>query len=115
MKRGLWLDVLIGIWLIIDSFILPSAGMAVHAWSANDVILGILLIAFSWWMLATVAPQVGAAWLAILSGIWLIIAPFVLGYSHVGAAVSNDIICGVLAIIVTATASTAFTRRQTVA
>jgi hypothetical protein len=46
--------------------------------------------------------SIGASWLNIVAGIWLIIAPFVLGYFN-GTARTNDIwlgiIVGVLAII----------------
>lgn len=38
-------------------------------------------------------------WLGIVFGIWLIIAPFVLGYSNVVNAMWNDIILGILIAI----------------
>lgn len=38
-------------------------------------------------------------WLGIIFGIWLIIAPFVLGYSNVVNAMWNDIILGILVTI----------------
>ncbi|MGB9804106.1 SPW repeat protein [Desulfofundulus sp.] len=39
-------------------------------------------------------------WLGIVIGIWLIIAPFVLGYSRVVNAMWNDIIIGILVAVV---------------
>lgn len=39
-------------------------------------------------------------WLGIILGIWLIIAPFVLGYSNVINAMWNDIIIGILVAVV---------------
>lgn len=38
-------------------------------------------------------------WLGIVFGIWLIIAPFVLGYSNVVNAMWNDIILGILVAV----------------
>nr|WP_152946416.1 SPW repeat protein [Desulfofundulus thermobenzoicus] len=37
--------------------------------------------------------------MGIIFGIWLIIAPFVLGYSHVVNAMWNDIILGILVAV----------------
>jgi hypothetical protein len=112
MRRAIWINLIVGIWLIIAPFALSAAGVA-SAWAANDGILGILLIVFSWWMLGAVTPPAGAAWFEVLCGIWLIIAPFALGYRGTATAVSNDVICGIIAIIVAAAAAQATTRTPT--
>jgi len=39
------------------------------------------------------------AWLGIIFGIWLIIAPFVLGYSQITNALWNDIILGIVVAV----------------
>lgn len=51
-------------------------------------------------------------WIGIVFGIWLIIAPFILGYAHNPTAMWNDIILG---IIITAGSYTLLTedRRKT--
>jgi hypothetical protein len=113
-KGSVWINLLVGIWLIIAPFALAIGGVN-SVWATNDVILGILLIAFSWWMLAAIAPPTGAAWFEILCGIWLIVAPFVLRYSDVLHARWNDVVCGIIAIIVAAVASWATTHRPTLA
>jgi hypothetical protein len=41
-------------------------------------------------------------WLAIAGGVWLIIAPFILGYGSNTTAMLNDIIMGVLTLLFTA-------------
>ena len=115
MKASIWINLLLGIWLIIAPFALPaSVGMS-HAWATNDVVIGVLLIAFSWWILAAIAPPTGAAWFEILCGVWLIVAPFAFGYGATMSAVWNDVVCGIIAIVVAAVASNAITRRPTVA
>lgn len=39
-------------------------------------------------------------WLNVILGIWLIVAPFVLGYSTLTNAMYNDIIVGVLVAVI---------------
>lgn len=43
-----------------------------------------------------------ASGINIIAGIWLIIAPFVIGYQGLEAAVWNDIICGAIVLILAA-------------
>jgi hypothetical protein len=114
MKGSVIINLLVGVWLIIAPFALRARTMW-NAWYVNDVVLGILLIAFSWWMLAAIAPPIGAAWFEILCGLWLIVAPFVLGYSVRMSAVWNDVICGIIAIVVAAIASRQMARTPTIA
>lgn len=38
-------------------------------------------------------------WLFIIAGLWLIIAPFVLGYAQ-GAAMGNDLVVGIILALV---------------
>ncbi len=109
MKGSIWINVLVGIWLIIAPFAMP-AGAAMTARAVNDVVLGILLIGFSWYVLAATLPATGAAYLEIVCGAWLIIAPFVLRYSGAAAAVWNDVVCGIIALVVAAIAAQATTR-----
>lgn len=37
-----------------------------------------------------------AGWIPLILGLWLIAAPFVLGYSHISAAMFNDVIVGIV-------------------
>jgi len=39
------------------------------------------------------------AWVTVALGVWLIIAPFVLGYSNIIVALWNDVIVGVLVAV----------------
>jgi len=109
MKGITWINLLLGIWLIVAAIARGAMGVVM----TNDVILGILLIAFSWWMLGALVPPVGAAWFEILCGIWLIVAPFVLRYADLRGATSNDVVAGIVTVIVAAVASYAITRTPT--
>ncbi len=106
MKGITWINLLLGVWLIVAAIARGATGAAM----ANDVILGILLIAFSWWMLGAIAAPIGTAWFEMLCGIWLIVAPFVLGYGQVKAAMATDVVIGIVTIIVAAIAARAMTQ-----
>jgi hypothetical protein len=96
MKRISWINLILGIWLVISPLLVGYSTS--HIPAGNNVILGLLLIASSWWILASDTIEVG--WFQILCGIWLIIAPFVLGYHALTSAMANDVIVGIIALIV---------------
>jgi len=98
MKRVSWINLILGIWLILAPFVLGSLGL--RATVGNDMILGILLIASSWWILAAMTQAVGVSWFQMLCGIWLVIAPFVLRYRDVSHALANDVVVGVIVFVV---------------
>jgi len=99
MKRITWINLILGLWLIIAPFVLGYAGL-VHAAAVQDVIMGIIIAAFSWWILAAMSPLIGAGWFQILCGIWVLIGPFVLGYSGLAVAKANDVTVGIIVLIV---------------
>jgi SPW repeat-containing protein len=106
MKGITWINVLVGIWLIVAAIARGAMGVAM----ANDVVLGVLLIAFSWWILGAVAAPVGTAWFEMLCGVWLIVAPFALGYNHLRSAMANDVVMGIVTIVVAAIAARTMTQ-----
>ena len=95
-------DMVAGVWLIIAPFTLNYAANGGSV--ANDVTVGIIVL------LLAAARVMGnnyrvswPSWLNVVLGVWLIIAPFALGYPSGSGAMYNDIILG---IIVTAFALT---------
>jgi len=98
MKRGYWINLILGIWLVISPLALGSMGM--QAVVGNNVVLGVLLIASSWWILAAAAEAVGVNWFQVLCGIWLIISPFILSYHGLTHAIANDVVVGIIALVV---------------
>jgi len=111
MKGITWINLLLGVWLIVAAIARGAMGVVM----TNDVILGVLLIGFSWWMLAAFVPPVGAAWFEMLCGIWLIVSPFVLGYSRVQMSMGNDVVVGIITLIVAAVAARAISHTPTAA
>ncbi len=98
MRWASWINFILGLWLIVSPFALKYSHVAGAV--PEDVILGILIAAFSLWMAATYEAPSGPAWLVVLFGIWVIIAPFVLGYSgQLASRVGNDVIVGIVVLV----------------
>ncbi len=86
------LNILAGLWLIVAPFVLGYVA-SVPRW--NDIILGIVIGVFA--LIRTFTP-LRAAWLSwanIVLGLWLIVAPFALGYPGT-TPLWNDIILGIV-------------------
>ena len=88
------LNVLVGIWLIISTFVL-AVFHNLHVAMWNNVIVGILVVLFGVTRLSDSAPA-GWSWANLILGIWLIISPFVLGFSHVVGAMWHNVIVGII-------------------
>ncbi|MEX0649469.1 MAG: SPW repeat protein [Candidatus Andersenbacteria bacterium] len=104
------IDVVAGLWLIIAPFVLGYASVTGALW--NDVIFGIAIV------LLAGSREVGEgyryawpSWVAAAIGIWMIIAPFAIGYSFVTEALWNDVIIGI-AVALLATWSALSTPRH---
>lgn len=95
-------NLLAGIWLIIAPFLLGYSDQATPLW--NDIIVGILIVAFAGARVAG-ARVVGAfrapslSWVNVILGGWLIVAPFLLGYSDDANPLWNDIIVGIIVVL----------------
>ncbi len=94
MRIAVWSTLVFGAWLIISPFSIPYESRAA---TAEDIIAGALIIAFS--LVAVVGrgrfPR--AAWILVALGVWVAIAPFVLGYYRnitTSDPVANDIVVG---------------------
>ena len=103
LKHVVEINFLLGAWLIAAPFVLGYASARVE--TGNDVALGLLLIACSWWLLAAAAGLIGAGALQLFAGLWLIAAPFIWHYGRLSRPFRNDIIVGLLTVVVSATAT----------
>jgi hypothetical protein len=97
MKGLNWIVVIAGVWELVAPFILGYANVTAALW--NAIIVGILFIILGAWaaLTADAATSKTLDWIAVVVGIWLIIAPFVLGYTAVTVALWNAIIVGIIA------------------
>jgi hypothetical protein len=97
MRWASWVNFILGLWLIVASFALGFSHVPGAA--AEDVILGVLIAVFALWAASTVAAS-GPSWVEFALGVWVVIAPFVLGYSAASAVeVTNDVIVGAVVLL----------------
>lgn len=98
-----WINVALGVWLILAPFVLAYATVAAR-W--NSLIVGILLVALSLWAVRTTSSL--PCWLSAVLGAWLVAAPLALGHVTTRAAASDFIV----GFVVTFMGLLAGTRRQ---
>jgi hypothetical protein len=94
-----WVNLLLGIWLFLSPWLVGyvSASMPA-AW--NAWILGVALVVFS--AIAVSMPQMWEEVINILIGIWMVISPWVVGFSATRSAETNAVIVGIVAIVLAA-------------
>ena len=97
-----WLNIILGIWVLISPFVVQFAQLSAATW--NNVIVGIVIAILA--IIRTSVPrQTGWSWVNVILGIWMIISPFALG-AMTTAVLWNNIILGiVIALIATGSAS----------
>jgi hypothetical protein len=94
MRYAAWINVAIGFWLVIAAFTMHSQTITGVRY-LNDLVAGVLLMGFALWYLGTPLSPAPALTATMLVGAWLILSPFLMGYQP-----WNDIVCGVIAIVV---------------
>jgi hypothetical protein len=96
--RSRWQDLInliIGAWLFFSPWLLQYATGVTPAWDAY--ILGAAIVVFAVW--ALFMPQAWEEWTNLVLGLWLIISPWVLGFSSQPAATWNMVIVGVVVAV----------------
>lgn len=92
--RHAWQDgvnMLLGMWLFLAPFFGLGPMHGLIAW--NSYVFGALIAFFSG--LALYRQQLWEEWISLVIGVWLIIAPFALGFAG-GALMWNSIVIGLL-------------------
>lgn len=84
-------NLILGIWMLISPWVLGYQGETSAMW--NAVVLGILIGAAAIGALAQ--PKAWAEWANVVLGIWLVIAPWILGFSAMREPMANAVIVGV--------------------
>jgi hypothetical protein len=92
-----WMDMLLGIWLIISPFLLAYEGGygGVSAW--NSYVVGAVLVVATF--SAIKKPMIWQEWVGLLLGLWLIFSPFILGFRAESAAAWNQGAIGLIIAI----------------
>jgi len=87
-----WTNILLGAWLVLAPFIgigTPDGTAAINSYLVGT---GVVLIAFA----AIAQPDVWKEYTNVGLGLWLIFAPFVLGFTGLVGPMLNQIIAGLL-------------------
>jgi hypothetical protein len=87
------LIVIVGVWLIISSWVLGFASNQTALW--DTLLVGIAVVVLAAICLGTPGAS-RLSWISLLVGIWLIISPFVLDFAATSAAMSNAVIFGIV-------------------
>jgi hypothetical protein len=105
-----WLVALVGLWEVIAVAVLGYSAAGTAMWDA--ILVGAVLLILGIW--AALSNQTGTDrtldWINVVLGVWLIIAPFLLGYSALTAALWNDIIVGIVIVVLAGWAALAMGR-----
>lgn len=111
LQRARWAssaNVLAGLWLIAAPFVLNFEGADVAQW--NHIIVGAAVALIAVIRASDPAERAGMSWTNVVLGLWMIAAPFVLGYNQVMDAQTNSIIMG--AVIMALGAFSAYETNQ---
>ena len=91
MKQLIWVNIVIGFWLVITAFTQHS-DLLRGVRMMNDLGVGALLLCCALWY----QTERGAATTAnLLLGAWLIASPFILSYNP-----TIDVLCGIAVVVV---------------
>ncbi len=100
-----WWIAIFGVWEVLAPFILGYSAAKAAMWDA--IIIGLALAVLGAW--AAVSKDASSmktlSWVNALLGVWLIIAPFLLSYTGTGTALWNDIIIGIVELVLGAWAA----------
>ena len=88
-------NLLLGLWLIASPWALGFSAEVNPTW--NAVIFGLLIAAVS--LVALFRVMAWEEWVNLAAGIWLLISPWVLGFSGIAMALYNAVIVGVVVAV----------------
>ena len=107
MKRWQdWTNLVLGLWLVVSPWVLAFSQNGAALW--NALIVGAIFVVLSLLALADAKPW--EEWSEIVVALWLLVSPWVLGYSALSAAMWNAVI---VAVIVGVLAYTAASQQST--
>lgn len=110
VKAASGLSFLVGIWLIISPSVYGEPTVPGAAW--NSIIVGIIIAIFAAIRFFAPRSAVGLSWINALLGIWMIISPWIYGYTANTGFMWNSVIVGLIALVL-AIWSAAATRSPT--
>ena len=91
-----WINILLGVWVLISPYVLGFAYMHRPTW--NNIITGVIIAILAIIRTST-NRQPAWSWMNTIAGIWLILSPFALNFVS-GVAFWNNVILGIIITIV---------------
>ncbi len=92
-----WINVVLGTWLVVAAFLFSHA---TGAEIVEDLIAGLFVALTALWAARAFRPAVSlvASWTVVLAALWVVVAPFALGYERESIGVENDILVGLVIV-----------------
>ena len=88
-------NAVLGVALVLSPWVLSYSSESVA--TSNAVIIGLALVATA--LGAMLAPQAWEEWTEAILGLWMIMSPWVLGFSHVQAAMYVAVGAGLIVVL----------------
>jgi hypothetical protein len=85
-------NVVLGLWLIVSPWVLGYAMQTTPAW--NAYVLGVIIAVAA--IAALVAFHAWEEWVNVVLGIWLVVSPWILGFTTLTAALWNQVVVGIV-------------------
>ncbi len=104
MKRLIWINLLLGVWLMISPFVLRELYPKVFRVTWEDLILGFLIAVFSFARLLSRQNQeiLLSDWAVTTIGLLTLLNPLLYNYYGVTLAVWNNLVVGALIVLLAA-------------
>ena len=90
-----WINLIFGAWLFFSPWLLKYTTLGAASW--NSFVFGVAIVVFAVW--ALFAPEAWEEWTNLILGLWLIIAPWALGFSTHALATWNLVVVGVVVAV----------------
>src|SRR5262249_19115749 len=99
-KTASGINIVLGIWLIVAPFLFGYAGIPTALW--NDIFVGLIVLAAACIRITDVETMFDLGWVNFIAGIWLLVAPWAFSYAIYLSPLWNDLILGILVLVVAA-------------
>ncbi|WP_243030420.1 SPW repeat protein [Thermus altitudinis] len=87
-----WANLVLGVWLILSPWLLGFSGTPAAMW--NAVLVGVVVGLMA--LMHLRGGPMWEEWVSVVLGVWLILSPWILGFSGMGNAMWNAVIVGLL-------------------
>ncbi|HJZ72560.1 MAG TPA: SPW repeat protein [Vicinamibacterales bacterium] len=94
MKALSWINFILGLWMIVAGFALSTASRAVMT---EEIIVGIIIAALA--CAAALRPAPITSLLVAIAGLWTLLAPSFMNYMGMATARRNDLVVGIVVLV----------------